>query len=364
MSEKNLYMLNGLLGKNGYDWWWHSFTAYHKNTGEEKAFFIEYFVVNPASGTNTPSFGQLPNTTQKPSYVMIKAGHWGKGAKQIHRFFPIHAAKIARKHLHFSVEDCLLTNNSMIGSVSLNEEENSLHPEYMSDSGDMSWNLTMKKHFPFDVGYGTSTVLRKLNAFEMFWHVSGMKTEYEGTILLDGEEYEAIPEKSFGYADKNWGQNYTSPWIWISSCHLVSKLTGKTLTNSAFDIGGGKPKAFGIPFNRKILAAIFYENTFYEYNFSKFWKLSSVSFNCEETESTILWHVNGKNSHSSFELSLTCNKSDMLLINYESPDGKKRHNKLWNGGNGYGELKLFQKDGTLIDHLEIEHAGCEYGEYD
>ena len=29
-----------------------------------------------------------------------------------------------------------------------------------------------------------------------------------------------------------------------------------------------------------------------------------------------------------------------------------------------GEIKLYKKDGTLIDHVKMENAGCEYGEYD
>ena len=33
---------------------------------------------------------------------------------------------------------------------------------------------------------------------------------------------------------------------------------------------------------------------------------------------------------------VTCQKKDMLLVNYESPDGAKRHKRLWNGGNGVG----------------------------
>ena len=80
----------------------------------------------------------------------------------------------------------------------------------------------------------------------MFWHAEGIKTEYSGTIWLDGEEYEVIPEKSYGYADKNWGGDFTSPWLWISSCNITSLITGKKLNNSAFEAGGGKPKAFGI----------------------------------------------------------------------------------------------------------------------
>ena len=69
-------------------------------------------------------------------------------------------------------------------------------------------------------------------------------------------------------------------------------------------------------------------------------------------------------------LQFESNKSKMsrflslLLVNYESPDGAKRHNRLWNGGNGIGTIKLFDRHGTLVDRIHAENIGCEYGEYD
>jgi hypothetical protein len=61
---------------------------------------------------------------------------------------------------------------------------------------------------------------------------------------------------------------------------------------------------------------------------------------------------------------ITCEKKDMLLVNYESPDGAKRHRRLWNGGNGVGTIQLFDRKGRLIDRIHAENIGCEYGEYD
>ena len=50
-------MLKGALAKEGYDWWWHSFTARNKETKEERPFFVEFFVCNPANGGGAPIFG-------------------------------------------------------------------------------------------------------------------------------------------------------------------------------------------------------------------------------------------------------------------------------------------------------------------
>ena len=37
----------------------------------------------------------------------------------------------------------------------------------------------------------------------MFWHAEGIKTQYQGEVVYNGEIYDVIPEKSYGYADKN-----------------------------------------------------------------------------------------------------------------------------------------------------------------
>lgn len=71
-----------------------------------------------------------------------------------------------------------------------------------------------------------------------------MKTAYQGRITHNGRVYTVSPEKSYGYADKNWGRDFTSPWVWLSSNCLVSKRSGERLENSVFDIGGGRPQIY------------------------------------------------------------------------------------------------------------------------
>ncbi|MCR5188855.1 MAG: hypothetical protein K6C97_07955, partial [Treponema sp.] len=77
--SRNFWMLEGSFAKQGYDWWWHSLTAINEKTGQEKAFFIEYFTCNPAlankkDGGQTPTLGQAPESKEKglkPSYLMV-----------------------------------------------------------------------------------------------------------------------------------------------------------------------------------------------------------------------------------------------------------------------------------------------------
>lgn len=364
-------MLTGSFRKKGYDWWWHSFTAINEKTGEERPFFIEFFLCNPALAADVPVLGQHPDNKASgklPSYMMVKAGCWGENHCQLHRFFAWKDVTLQSK-APFSVKalDCYVSDTRLKGSVHITDEDNQAHPEWMCDSGCMEWNLSIDKKIAFNVGYGASSLFRMIKAFEMYWHAEGMKSLYSGTIILNGEKYIVTSETSYGYADKNWGRGFTSPWVWLSSNHMISNISGKKLNDSVFDIGGGKPKIYFLPLNRKLLSAFWYEGKEYEFNFSKFWTLTRTKFDCKETQDEIIWYVRQENIKAVMETQVSCFKKDMVLVNYEAPDGTKRHNRLWNGGNGTGSVKLYEKKKgklELVDDISVSHIGCEYGEYD
>ncbi len=369
--SRDACMLHGPLRQHGYDWWWHSFTAQDAETGADKPFFIEFFLCNPALAEDEPVLGQLPANQaagKRPSYLMVKAGTWGEEHAQLHRFFAWKDVTL-RGEAPYRIEaaDCLACETALRGSISISPEEAAAHPEWMCDAGELSWDLTLNKQIAFNVGYGASKPLRDAEAFAMYWHAEGMKTAYAGELRFNGRRYTVSPEKSFGYADKNWGRDFTSPWVWLASCDLVSKKTGRRLENSAFDIGGGRPKIYFVPLDRRLLGVCYYEGREYDFNFSHLWLDVKTAFSFEEEEDLVHWRVRQENLHAVMETEIFCRKREMLLVNYEAPDGSKKHKRLWNGGSGWGTVRLYdkEKDGlTLVDELEAGHVGCEYGEYD
>ena len=369
--RKNEFMLTGPLRRKGYDWWWHSFTGRNARTGEERAFFIEFFVCNPALAEDEPVLGQLPENKasgKRPSYLMVKAGSWGRDHAQLHRFFSLKDVTIRGKAPYsVTADDCYASDTVLKGRIDIAPEDAAAHPEWMCDSGSMRWELLVDKKTAFNVGYGTSHPLRFLKAFEMYWHAEGIKTGYTGSVWFNGEEYTVEPETCYGYADKNWGRGFTSPWVWLASNDLTSTLTGQKLENSAFDIGGGCPKIYFVSLDRKLLSAFWYEGQPFEFNFSKFWTLTRTKFDFHETDEEVFWYVRQETTEAVMETEIRCRKEDMLLVNYEAPDGTKRHNRLWNGGNGTGTIRLYEKQHgkpMLLDEIHAAHIGCEYGEYD
>ena len=326
---RDQWMLRGPLAKKGYDWWWHSFTAVNERTGEKKPFYVEFFTCNPKQAADEPVIVWNKSEAEKkgrlPSYLMVNVGFWGENHGQLHRFFAWKDVTVHKDAPYsISAADCTCSETHTAGHVRVTPEEAAAHPEWMCDAGEMSWDLKIDKKVAFHVGYGASRFFRDLNAFEMFWHAEGMKTAFSGTVTLNGERYRVTPETCYGYSDKNWGGDFTSPWVWLASSDLVSRKTGKRLHNSVFDIGGGRPKVFGYALDRKLLGELWYEGKDYEFNFSKFWTLSGTKFDCEETETQIHWHVVQTTATSKLDTEIWCDKKDMLNINYEAPERRQR----------------------------------------
>ena len=363
-------MLHGAERYCGYDWWWHSFTAQDAETGADQPFFIEFFVCNPALGGPEPVFGQLPENRaagKRPSYLMVKVGAWGKNPCQLHRFFGWDEVRIHDGAPYWvQAGDCHASEFRLSGSVAVSQADAAAHPEWMCDAGSMRFDLHMDKQIAFNVGYGTSAPFRELETFAMFWHAEGMKTAFSGTVEFNGRRYVVTPEKSFGYADKNWGRDFTTPWLWLASSDLVSRKTGKRLEHSAFDIGGGRPKVYFVPIERRLLGAFCYEGKEYDFNFSHLWLNVKTEFSFTEGDELMTWGVRQENVHAVMETEIFCRRSEMLWIHYEAPNGERRHNRLWNGGNGWGTVRLYEKEHgkpVLIDTVDVGHVGCEYGEY-
>ena len=205
-ETRDTCQLFGKQAQLGYDWWWHSFTGVNEETGEEKQFFIEFFLCNPSLAQDKPTFGQLGEV---PSYLMIKVGAWGMGKSQLHKFYPWKDIKVDMSSpFSISTPNCFLNEKKTYGSVTVTKDEAN-EKQYMCDSGHMEWNLEIKKDIAFNVGYGASKIMRRLQLFEMFWHAQGMKTRFSGDLSYNGVHYTVSEDSSYGYADKNWDKRTT-----------------------------------------------------------------------------------------------------------------------------------------------------------
>ncbi|MCX6279150.1 MAG: tocopherol cyclase family protein [Bacteroidetes bacterium] len=367
MADRNSYMLKGKLACKGYDWWWHSLLAVDPATGEIHPFYIEYYVINPGLAQSAPVLGQLPDNRKngiRPCYAMIKAGKWGKEKSQLHNFYSIQDFRASATEMNIAIGSNTANEKRIKGSVKISRQEATDHPEWMTDAGEMSWDLEIRKKIPYSVGYGASTLFRMFHVFEMYWHVGGLITEYAGWIDYNGKRYMVKPELGLGYQDKNWGKDYTNPWIWLNCSRFFSD-SGQLLSDTALTLGGGNPKVWGISVGKKILVAFYYENKIYEFNFSKIF-FQNQKWNCRMDDKFVWWDVEVTNRRYKLELDFKCPVDTMIKVQYENPMGENNHKNLWNGGFASGTIRLSRlqsKQNPLIVQLRGEYGGCEFGEY-
>jgi tocopherol cyclase len=120
--SRDAYMLHGRTNKRGYDWWWHNFTAIDEETGEEKPFFVEFYVINPKGSPNQVLLGQDPQdqsgSATAPFLRHDQCRHVGQRQSPIAPLFSSiksNAVSIGIKKRSV-LADCLCTETTLKGS--------------------------------------------------------------------------------------------------------------------------------------------------------------------------------------------------------------------------------------------------------
>jgi len=372
------YMLKGSLRKNGFDRWRLVTSAFSRSTGEEKVFFLEYLIINPAlspkecvlglkdrskksaqdlqyalTGSNPGHNIEVEEYVQ-PSYGMVKAGFFGVGGVHINSFYPTNQVEVLSKDfiVRFSGKNpCTLLQNGTTGTVELSSSDLRMHPEYMCDSGSITWNLRFDKK----IGFNPFCKTKNIN-----WSCFGAYSVFAGRIVCNGEEYEVNPARSFGYVDKKWGKEVNSPLFHLHSSNLISSITGKPLTDSCFAVEGD--------FDGRLSIHAFIDGKCIEFKANRKHK-DFITYECTEMPEDddgvkLHWTVSAHNKNYILDIDVYCNTDAMYVRDYECTEGKKKKLQILGGGMGLGGIKLFQKNHRNLELLEearINNCVCEYG---
>ena len=368
---RNSSMLQGSLAKRGYMRWWHSFSGTQPESGKVRTFFVEFFIINPRLGANTPIPGQHPyfkKKGMKPSYVMVKAGVFpdteGNGSRQLHAFYPVSALRATDNPLvmhleghpeaHCRAGHCFYSEDKLTGFVEVTREE-ARHRSYMTDSGFMEWNLEIRKAVACHTGKRCGKFFQVLNILDSYWHGEGIRSFFRGSVTLDGVTYEVLPESSYGYADKHWGRSFNSPWFQFACGKLNSLRAGQELRHSVLAVNVGCPRFLGFRLKERLMLQLTYMGEDFEFNRCK-WET-------KENGKRYIWHIFAQNKKTAVKISGSCTRAEMLHLHYEDPDGRRRKLPLLAGGSGIGTVQIFRKtDGVreLIDTLNLGNALCIY----
>jgi len=363
--ERNSYMLRGSSAKRGYLRWWHSFLGAHVETGEVRTFFVEFFVINPGLGCDQPILGQHPyfkRRGRKPSYVMINAGVFpdenGDG-RQLHAFYPLTSLQTTGSPLVMQGNDSSAGNffyseDRIMGRMNVTPLQ-ARHRSLMTDAGSMEWDVKVNKTISCHTGILGGRLIQALNLLDHYWHGEGVRSFFQGYVLLDGVRYEVTPECSYGYADKHWGRSLNIPWFQLACGKLFSGCTDSILRHSALAVNSFYPHFLWFTLRRRFLLQLTYMGEDFEFKHCK-WEVI-------ETGNRLIWHMLAHNRTAVLKLSVSCKKENLLNLRYESPDGQMPKPPLQAGADGIGTAKLYRKtpDGReLLDTFRLQNALCFY----
>lgn len=369
--------LNGAQKKSGICTWRFVFSGIEKVTGQERRFFIELCTINPSLSPNEMLLGYKPRvnitaddlqnvlsgtlSAQKirsesfvvPSYIVVRAGVLGPGAKQVCDYSAARDVSISTKEFHVETSHAVFTEDKLTGRMDCSPGDIQEHPEYLCDSGIISWELRYEIRKDFTEGY---------NGKNCIWNAIGGRTVFAGIFSLDGKEYEVIPKKSQGYIDHFIGKDVVYPWIHLSSCNLTSVISGKTLTESTFAVQG--------IFDNRVSAVVDLEGRIVVFEadkgkraFESFWDFTQMPEG--EGGEKLHWTISLHNKTHVVDIDVFCPAGQMYVRSIEVPEGKRKVLKMLSGGTGSGEIRLYKrirKNLELIEQAHIAGCVCEYGQ--
>lgn len=376
-SKINKYQLSGSLKKSGLNSWRFVFNGIDKLTAMERKFFIELSMLNPALSSDEvvlgfkPRINILPEDLQNvlagtasakniqsesyvvPSYVVVRAGILGSGAKQVCTYVPFDKVSVSSKSFYVHSDNFSFNDEKLSGHIEHSPGDIQEHPEYLCDSGNFNWDLRYEIKSDSSEGY---------DGKNCFWAPTGLLAVFSGNFTVDGKVYDVIPKKSFGYIDRFYGKNVVFPWIHISSSALTSVISGKTLLNSAFAVQGIFDERLSAVINIEGKSVIF-DASKGKHSFVSKWNFSQVPEN--DSEETLHWSLSFHNKSYVVDIDIFCPSAQMYVKSVEIPEGNRKLLKMLCGGTGNGEIKVFKKikkNLELIEHNRVVHALCEYGQ--
>ena len=377
-SHKLLRLIpGGSLRKSGFNTWRFFFTGIENSSGMERKFFIEYSSLNPAISPEEVILGfksrmkiqpeDLQNvlagtvSAQKlqsediavPSYISVKAGILGQGAKEVCLYATQSQTSLQTRPFVLSVAGCELTDSTLSGRISVSPSELQEHPEYMCDSGIISWDLRFDIRQDFPAGYKSKNFT---------WFAVGAQTAFSGTLTIDGKAFTIQPKKSFGYIDRSFGREYNFPYVHLSSSNLTSIISGKTLQDSVFvvqGVYGGRTSVIVSLEGKKVVFEANQSRRAYESH----WDFSQMPENNDQEK--LHWTISAHNTNYVIDIDVFCPSSLMFVRSAELPEGQRHTIKKLVGGTGTGEIRLYKKvrrNLELIEHAQIAGALCEFGQ--
>ncbi len=375
LKINNYKLTKTSLKKCGFDRWRYVFNAVNAASGEERCFFIEIAVLNPLLNSDRVVLYEAQNESIKssdlqaalagnidltgmeekaaPSYCCVCAGILGRNPRRLTRYIPAGEFSFKKNAFDIKSDLCMFGENSLSGVQEVTRADcRKLPLGTRSDVGKMEWNLKYEKVLD-------SAPVSSKKTFS--WYAGGIKTQFSGRVIFDGDEFLISPDNSFGYADKSWGSEMPCPFLHISSSRMTSIFTGKIMRDSAFALESNLE-------GKVVVLSKFGEKEF-SFGPKKKIKKYESSWRCVRSPlnsggEELHWSVSINSKKYILDVDVFSAVNELIIKDYDMPQGEGAVLKIVSGASATGEIRLYRqikKSLELIQHAKIVSAVAEYG---
>lgn len=348
-TNQNAYLLTTQHQQEaGYQWWWHRFTAHHRETKVAKTFFVQYLILNPAHGGAQPQF--VSEGASVSAYAAMRVGVYGENPQQWTQYYGTEQFQAHSERMQVVIGDNYADDTAMFGEV-------------QADGHTLLWNLRVNKRLAYEPKQSWLSKVKKVD-MEMNWQAAGMYTEYAGSVVYDGELYDVVPTTSYGYQDTSFGTAFTNPLLTLSCNNFKNPILGTRVNLTSLVVGGGQVGATKHETAQKATIAFSYQGELYEYNISNRFDKVKQGMTCYETEQGLEWHVMASNRTTKIEITFVCPKAELLTFDYEMPSGQPAYTSFVSTASAIGSVKLYERKNNvtakLIASFEGSDAQCDF----
>ena len=342
ICKKNHNTLFSALKSKGFTHIRFVFVASNITNGKKQTFFIEFYFINPSISPKRAVLFSEAKASQGllPSYCAVRCGTLGRGGKELFKYCTLSEVIFDKKTGNLQMGAFTLTDDVLIGSVS-------------EPAGNFDWNLQYEKQI---------IKAPEASSSKFAWNSDGVKTVVGGVLHFNGEEYQAVPNVSFGYSDFSCGTEFSSPWYHVSACNLVSTINSKQLSNSCFSVQKiGKDKYIVYV---KLEGKVFCLKSVFLFR-RKAVQCSCIESIDESGSRQLHWSSNLHIGKYVVDIDIYCHESSMYFRDFDHPDGIALSNVL-SGGTGVGEVRYYKKNSRtktleIVEDARVTDALCEYG---
>jgi tocopherol cyclase len=311
-----------------------SFLARHAATGTLRHVYIEHGVVNPSRMAERPIVDRVraDGTALAPCHAWVRAGLWGEEPREAVVHAPVAAIRRDPKGV-VDFGPAQFSESRFTGAIAPSEASALAR----NCPGRFDWDLRIEAA---DAGGGR---------VDPVWAVA-----VSGYFTSDGEHYLVEPETALGIVERRTGRGCPAPLFRLATRNL-SDGTGR---------GGGWLSVGPTSARDRLVVRLVHAGQDYAFGGASFWPKGMVSMAATDDGDAIGWKLVGKSQTALIELDVRCRKIEMLRCRPQQPDGSYRHETLWTGGTGAGEMRLYRRDGETLDPIDtitLKDVLCEYG---